>query len=1079
MSMVGALLTLFSLIPFSLSAAAQNDQSLPKSDFSKEAVVIERSLTKMEFQSDGTYTSDQQVRARIQSDAGVRAYGVLPFPYPSSTGTVEIKRVQVIKTDGSTVVTPLDSVQDVTSELSRSAPIYSDIREKNIAVKGLEPGDTLEYETHWAVDKPLVPGQFWTNCQFIKNLVVLDEELTISVPAEREIKVKSRTAQPTISKENGRRVYSWKRSNLESHSPEKEKDAQTYYSMHGLLPPPDVMISSFRTWDEVGQWYGSLQKEKVEVTPEIKSKAEELTKGLTSDDAKLRAIYDYVSLRYRYIEIAFGVGRYQPHSAAEVLSNGYGDCKDKETLLASLLSAVGIHIFPALINTGIAIDPDVPSPGQFDHVIGVLRRGTSAVWLDTTPELTPLGDLVPQLRGKPALVIASNRAILESTPANPPFQNKDRTTVTAKLDSDGTLHAHSETIFEGDGERYFRYVFRRIPESQWKDYGQKAFYGGRRGGTVANVNVSSPEKTDEPFKLNYDYTLTDFFGGEKHRFVIPLSSVTLPDAKEIDLSRTTPLWIGQIGDEEFDSRIELPRGWSVIVPKSLDLSETFAEFHDRSELTGNVLVTKRHLVVKSDSVEPAQLTDYKSFRKAVNDVWNSYIFMTSSSGVESAGPAITPAQAVIRSMDEIRQAMLQLPGSSNSEALQAEQKSRQSLRDKDYASAVTMLKHAVDVDPSFSRAWIELGTIYYAGTRESKLALDAFQKSIDADPKQVVPYKLLAFLYYGIGDQDKAISTWQGLQKIALEDPDLLDNLAQIYVNQKRYSDALPLLQSAVKVNPTNAYAQLRLGIAQLQSQRTNEGIETLHKAVELNSKSDMLNTVAYELVELNTDIPNALMYSQRSVKEAEEESAKIDITKIQIADLESPLKLSAYWDTLGWIYFKMNDLDRSETYLNAAWQLSQDGLIGDHLGQLYERCHKLSDALHTYNLALGVNPRLPDTAQRIHRLADVHLPPNRLSALNELSEMRTLQVQSSTKESTSADFDVLFTPEGKIEATNFLRGSDALRSAGGALQKVRFSEPTPDGSVAHILRRGVLSCAATGCSFVFYPPSVAVESKH
>src|SRR3989442_5676625 len=42
--------------------------------------------------------------------------------------------------------------------------------------------------------------------------------------------------------------------------------------------------------------------------------------------------------RPRYVSISFGIGRYEPHAATEVLKNVYGDCKDKHTLLTSLLA---------------------------------------------------------------------------------------------------------------------------------------------------------------------------------------------------------------------------------------------------------------------------------------------------------------------------------------------------------------------------------------------------------------------------------------------------------------------------------------------------------------------------------------------------------------------------------------------------------------------------------------------------------------------------------------------------------------------------------------------------------------------
>jgi len=58
------------------------------------------------------------------------------------------------------------------------------------------------------------------------------------------------------------------------------------------------------------------------------------------------------------------------------------------------------------------------------------------------------------------------------------------------------------------------------------------------------------------------------------------------------------------------------------------------------------------------------------------------------------------------------------------------------------------------------------------------LSLDAFQKAVEADPKQVVRYKILAFMYIGIGRRDDALATWKKLQIIAPDDPDLKANFS-------------------------------------------------------------------------------------------------------------------------------------------------------------------------------------------------------------------------------------------------------------------------------------------------------------
>jgi hypothetical protein len=129
-----------------------------KDDYSQEAAVIEELSTKVAFDNDGNLTREQTSRVRVQTDAGVQQWGLLKFPFQSATQTVEIDYVRVRKADGSTLLTPPDNVQDLDAEITRSAPFYSDLREKHVAVKGLGKGDMLEYEAHWRTTKPLIPG---------------------------------------------------------------------------------------------------------------------------------------------------------------------------------------------------------------------------------------------------------------------------------------------------------------------------------------------------------------------------------------------------------------------------------------------------------------------------------------------------------------------------------------------------------------------------------------------------------------------------------------------------------------------------------------------------------------------------------------------------------------------------------------------------------------------------------------------------------------------------------------------------------------------------------------------------------
>ncbi|MDQ1387383.1 MAG: ubiquitin-conjugating enzyme [Acidobacteriaceae bacterium] len=438
--------------------------------------------------------------------------------------------------------------------------------------------------------------------------------------------------------------------------------------------------------------------------------------------------------------------------------------------------------------------------------------------------------------------------------------------------------------------------------------------------------------------------------------------------------------------------------------------------------------------------------------------------------------ATKPAGANARrsaGLDRLRERVMQLPGSSNPEALRAEDNARKSMQAGDSASAITALKQAVSLDSNFSRAWIELGWIYSA-TADKSSALNAFQKAVEADSTQIVPYKTLAYYYAFLGNRNDAIATWQRLQGLASDDPDLAPNLGGLFMAEKRYPEAASLFESAALANPADAYARLRLGMVRLRSHNTDQGMEAMHKALQIDPGAEMLNDVAYEMAETNTNLAEALVYSQRSIRDVEERSQKVDLQNIQKADLQLARAITAYWDTLGWIYFKMDNLARAKSYLAPAWQLRQEGLVGDHLGQVYEKQKQFPAALHMYNLALEANPRLDETPARIRNLAKVPLPEKRLNAREELNLMRTVQLPTITATNASADFDVLLVANGKIEKANFSSGSEALRSAGKELENARSGEAFPPASTARLIRRGVLSCSSyTGCNFVFYPLTV------
>src|SRR4029077_13949914 len=70
-----------------------------KPDYSTEPFIIEKDLTRITFNNDGTSRRDSSARIRIESDAALQQYGVLNFSYQSATENIKIDYVRVIRPD--------------------------------------------------------------------------------------------------------------------------------------------------------------------------------------------------------------------------------------------------------------------------------------------------------------------------------------------------------------------------------------------------------------------------------------------------------------------------------------------------------------------------------------------------------------------------------------------------------------------------------------------------------------------------------------------------------------------------------------------------------------------------------------------------------------------------------------------------------------------------------------------------------------------------------------------------------------------------------------------------------------------
>lgn len=998
-----------------------------KPDYSKEAFVIERYANTIAFAADGTGTREQTATVRVQSDAGVRQFGLLSFPYLRETERLDLVYVRVRKPGGSVVATPESDVQEMPSEVARVAPMYTDMREKQVPVKSLGAGDVLEYQVRHTRIRPEVPNQFWYTQSFLAGAIVLEETLEISMPAAIHVKLANAAAlQPEISEKSGRRIYRWKTAQLEPDAQNDKKPKPRN------PPPPSVQLTSFQSWEEVGRWYSKLQQERTAVSPAIRAKADELTKGLATAAEKEHAIYKYVSSKFRYIGISFGMGRFQPHSADDVFSNQYGDCKDKHTLFAALLKAAGIDAWPALIGSANKLRPEIPSPGQFDHLITVVPQGKDVLWLDTTAEVAPFGMLPQSLRDKQALVMPSGGSpSLMRTPADPPFPSYEKFEVKSSLASDGTLTAHFDITARGDSELVLRVLFRQIPTAQWQQFVQNMSYATGFSGTVSNLDVGDPEDTDKPLHYSYEYLRKNYSDWENLRITPPFPGFGFTRGKD-DPKPEEAIDIGTPSELIRLAEIRLPEGYSATIPEGARVQGGPGDYLSTYSTNRGVLTVERRLRMKKRQIAPDEWEGYLDFEKAVFADQDHFIQL---------------ARATAPSDEQEMQRLL-------TQAMQALQKG-------EIIAAREELEQAERLNPKQKGLWGAWATLHLVEGQPDKAA-DALRREIRNRPDDPAGYGALADLQTQLGRDDEAIESFRNLLKVSAGNSEAARRLGELLVRKKRYSEAIDALQP----NLNDPALQYVLATAYLRSGKKEEAIALLRKTTEHSSDPYSLNNAAYILADNGADIATARSFAEKAVSILEDSLKSITLSDLNSEALSRMRLLEAAWDTLGWVHFRAGDLSQAEKYIRSAWMLLQDGAVGDHLGQIHEKQGKKKAAIHAYQLALALKPSsMEETRARLSALGGAQSQ----SAGGELSMLRTVDIPKITKEAASAEFYVLFSA-GKAADTQFISGSESLRNAGDTLLKARYDVSFPDDGPEKIVRRGILSCSAysPACHFVF-----------
>jgi len=616
-----------------MRAAAQ--QKLPTYDKDTNAVIL-LDETQTTVQSNGEIDTLHRMAVKLLRQDAKRRWSDIAVTFDKDRKIAYLK-AWTIEANGRELAV---GDKDIIEHGMFDSEEYTDEKVKVLKFPEANPDNVVGFEL---VQKRL-PYTFEDDWYFQDPLPVVTARLTLQLPAGWEYTAKWFNFAEQKPQSPGGNRYIWEVNNLPAI--ETEPNMPPWQAIAGWAgvkyfpSDPTMRLKNSGTWKDVGLWYNGLTQTSRLASPQIKAKVAEVTSGITDPIEKIRALTEYMQKNIRYYAVEIGIGGFQPHPAADVFAHQFGDCKDKATLLSSMLAEVGIDSYYVIVDVDRGVvHPDYPSI-HFNHMILAIRLPENAssgglysivndaklgrlVIFDPTNERVPFGYLPWYLQQNYGLLVAPDGGEMISLPLLPPSTNRLLRTGKFTVTPEGGLIGDVQELeWGGPAARERREFLDSLPAKRVEVF-DHLLASSLASFTLTGASIGNLEKDNESLSLNYKFVSPGYANsagdllfvrprvvGDKGTGMLRLFTEYKPRKYAVEFEEATRQ------DDVFD--ITLPAGYTVDgLPKPVQADCDYASYKSETKVADGVLHYKRTFEIKDVIVPTDKLPAIRDFLQQV------------------------------------------------------------------------------------------------------------------------------------------------------------------------------------------------------------------------------------------------------------------------------------------------------------------------------------------------------------------------------------------------------------------------------------------------------------------------------
>jgi hypothetical protein len=615
---------------------ALTNAPLPAHDEKTDAVLL-YSQTNLIVDSADRIRTQVRIAYKILRPGG-REYGTAFVPFNSHSKVTSLHGWCIPAQGKDYEVKDKDALEMSQPKIDGSELIV-DVKVKVLNIPAPDPGNIVGYE-YEKEEQPYALQEAWS---FQREIPAREQHYSLQLPAGWEFKASWLNYPEVKPSSPGINQWEWVLSDLKAIR--REDDMPPMDGVAGrmivtLFPPGGLARNGFSNWQQMGNWYLNLTNGRFDASPEIKAKVASLTAAAPTQLAKMRALAEFMQHDIRYVGIELGIGGWQPHPAAEVFSHRYGDCKDKATLMAAMLREIGIESDYVVINTERgAVTPAVPAHlSAFDHVVLALKlpdglkdpsliatiqhsKQGRLLFFDPTNELIPFGQIGGYLQANYGLLVTPDGGELTELPQQPAAMNSIERTGKLTLDAAGTLKGEVKEMRLGDRASRERGRQRNLTNNTDRIKPIEDLLASSLSSfQITHATLVNLHQTDRPFGFDYTFESPNYAKNAGNLLlvrprVIGSKSLGFLETKD---PRKFAIELEEPTRDTDTFEITIPVGYVVDdLPPPVDADYSFASYHAKTIVNGNVVDYTRTFELKELSVPVEKADDLRKFYRII------------------------------------------------------------------------------------------------------------------------------------------------------------------------------------------------------------------------------------------------------------------------------------------------------------------------------------------------------------------------------------------------------------------------------------------------------------------------------